>query len=212
MDYNDIAARLKRTLTSMNARFDDEVAVYANVTETTEKINETESLYTFKVEYKMGKQDMETLVNKISIILYNISSLKDHLKKKLVEVGGNPNLVEDEINNSLHLQVVMDIVNQEKHGYPLTKTKRSNLDPKIKNISESYMITATATSNNQKAQARVFFTPDGIKHVGDGKESMVIVADITDGQDNKIFTLDELVETAFSKMKKIVEENLDLPN
>ena len=30
MDYNDFSSRLKRTISSLNGRFDEEVAVYVN--------------------------------------------------------------------------------------------------------------------------------------------------------------------------------------
>ena len=63
------------------------------------------------------------MINKIFIIFYNLASLKDNIKNCLEKKGLDKNLIEIEINNSLHLQVLIDIVNQEKHGYPLKKTK-----------------------------------------------------------------------------------------
>lgn len=112
MDYNDFSSRLKRTISSLNGRFDEEVAVYVNYSQ-----NENESSFSIIA----GNDDEETIINKIFIILYNLSSLKDHLKNHLKGKNINPQIIEDEINNSLHLQILIDIVNQEKHGYPLKK-------------------------------------------------------------------------------------------
>ena len=83
MDYNDISARLKRTLTSLNARFDDDIAVYTTVTKTEKKIDDKTTKFNLKIEYNFGKKDQETLINKIVIILYNLASLKDHIKNEI---------------------------------------------------------------------------------------------------------------------------------
>src|SRR5690606_10114039 len=112
---------------------------------------------------------------------------------------GSPQIVENEINNSLHLQVLIDIINQEKHGYPL-KNKRSFKDPLITNIKESYRFTISS-SNNQDTSSYLFLTQKGIKPVGKGKEQMVITAEITDGNSNLLFSLDELVDISFYKMR-----------
>jgi len=208
MDYNDISARLKRVLSSLNERFDDEIAVYTTVTKDEKKVDEKTTEFNFKVEYHIGKHDQETLINRIAIILYNIASLKDHTKNHIKNIGGSPQIVEDEINNSLHLQVLIDIVNQEKHGYPL-RSRRSLKDPLIKKITESYQVT-TSGSNQGKGSSLIFMTQQGFKHVGDGKEQMVIVADITDGNGNFLFSLDELVETSFSQMEKLILNNLKI--
>ena len=205
MDYNDISARLKRTLISLNARFDDDIAVYTTVTKNEKKIDNKTTEFNLKIEYHFGKHDQETLINKIVIILYNLASLKDHIKNSIKNVGGESKIVEDEINESLHLQVLIDIVNQEKHGYPL-KNRRSLKDPLITNIRESYQITVSGSGNGQSSSF-VFMTQDGFKHVGDGKEQMVIVADITDGDGNLLFSLDELVNTSFYKMEKLINDN-----
>lgn len=208
MDYNDISSRLKRVLASMNERFDDEIAVYTTVTKNDKKIDEKTNEFNLKVEYHFGKHDQETLINRISIILYNIASLKDHTKNNIKNAGGSPQLVEDEINNSLHLQVLVDIVNQEKHGYPL-RSRRSLKDPLITKIRESYQVTASSAN---KGSAFIFMTQDGFKHVGDGKEQMVITAEITDGDGKLLFSLDELVETSFAKMEKLISTNLGITN
>lgn len=104
MDYNDFSSRLKRTISSLNGRFDEEVAVYVNYSQ-----NENESSFSIIA----GNDDEETIINKIFIILYNLSSLKDHLKNHLKGKNINPQIIEDEIKNSLHLQILIDIVNQE---------------------------------------------------------------------------------------------------
>jgi hypothetical protein len=128
MDYNDIRSRLSRTLSSLNERFDDDIDKYT-------RIEEWEHGEGFSIIF--GNEDEEKILNKIMIILHNLSSLKDHIKNRLSARGMNPRIAEDEINKSLHLQALIDIVNQEKHGTPLQKP-RSNKNPVIRYPSIGY--------------------------------------------------------------------------
>lgn len=108
MDFNDITFRLNKTLTSMNGRFDENILRGIKI-----EYGQTEK--TKWMEMTIGNDDTETIINKIFLILYNLASLKDHLKNCLRSKNLNQNVIEDEINNSLHLQVLIDLVNQEKH-------------------------------------------------------------------------------------------------
>lgn len=200
MDYNDFTNRLKRTLASLNARFDDEIAVEVTHKKRIVRNPDNTQTSTISFSYKFGNLNEEELINKIFIMLYNLASLKDHLKNNMQKNNFNPQIVEDEINNSLHLQVLIDIVNQEKHGYPLKKSNRSNKNPLVINIKQALQITTRSGAN-------IFFTPTGLKTKGEAQQQMIINADIVDGEENLLFTLDDLLETCYSKFKKIGENH-----
>ena len=193
MDYNDISSRLKKTLSSLNARFNDEVAVYV-----THMQNEEGSFFSMKA----GNDDYETTINKIFIILYNLLSLKDNSKNCLKNKGINPQIIEDEINNSIHLQVLIDIVNQEKHGYPLKRSNRSNKNPLIKYASQSIAVRSSPESNSSAA---IFYNENGLNIVGDSK--MELSAMIFDDKNNFLFMFDELVDTCFEKFEQISKKH-----
>lgn len=193
MDYNDFSLRLKRTLASLNGRFNDEIAVYI-----THGQDENGSFFSMQA----GNGDEETIINKIFIILYNLSSLKDNLKNCLKNKNINPQIVEDEINNSLHLQVLIDIVNQEKHGYPLTKSNRSNKNPLIKHAMEWLVMTS---SPEPGSSAGMFFNENGLNIIGD--TNMAISAMIFDDENNLLFTFDELADTCYEKFEQIANEH-----
>ena len=192
MDYNDFSSRLKRTISSLNGRFDEEVAVYVNYSQ-----NENESSFSII----SGNDHEETIINKIFIILYNLSSLKDHLKNHLKGKNINPQIIEDEINNSLHLQILIDIVNQEKHGYPLKKSNRSNKNPIIKHAMQ--MINFTSNSE-PGAIAGISYSKNELNVFGDSK--MELTAMIFDDKDNFIFMFDELINSCFEKFEHIAKK------
>ncbi len=124
MNYNNIKSRLKRTFTSLDDRFDENVDQHANIEPWENGMGES---WTF------GSSDNESLLNKVMIILHNLASLKDNLKNSLKKNGLSPQIVEEEIKNSVHLQVLIDIVNQDKHGSPL-RNPRSNMSPYISDL------------------------------------------------------------------------------
>ena len=120
----------------------------------------------------------------------------DILKKKLKDRGDDSQIIEDEVNSSLYLQLILDLSNQEKHGYPLTETRRSKKDPLIKNVGR-----ALSPSNK----------PDNIRYeLSDGSAMMnvmvIITADVTDSKGNLLCRLDELIGNAQKAWEQIIKK------
>ena len=196
MNFNDLKSRLEKTFASIGNIFD------SNVVEGT-KITDQNFGTHHKLSVTFGKDDIPTMENKIILILHNLSSIKDHLKNCLAKKGIDPKIVETEIDNSLHLQVLIDLVNQEKHGYPLTKTNRSNKNPIIKDISQALTFRNVEMDGSSSTFS---FSSDGTITT-DGKSTIAIVADIFDDKNNKLFDLDELVETCYTKFENLAKAN-----
>lgn len=195
MDFNDITIRLKRIYSSIDARFDYDIDKHINI--------EKESTPTQKsIKVSFDKQTNESdALNKIVTIIDNLAKLKDHLRNRLFTNGVNPQIIENEINNSFHLQIVLDLSNQDKHGSPLTRTNRSNKNPQIENVESAMQLTSS------QGQAS-FFIMDPItgeyKTQGDCK--VVIMADILDDQKNKLMGIDELIDGAISQWERIIKK------
>ena len=198
MNFNDLKRRLEKTFASIGNMFD------SNVVEGT-KITDRNIGNHHKLSVTFGKDNIPTLENKIFLILHNLSSIKDHLKNCLAKKGISPKIVETEIDNSLHLQVLIDLVNQEKHGYPLTKTNRSGKNPIIKDISQALTFRKNQKDGSSSSFSFSFDSDCAIS--SDDNSTIAIVADIFDDKNNKLFDLDELVETCYSKFENIAIEN-----
>lgn len=130
--------------------------------------------------------------NRMILIIHHIANLKDNLKKFLSEKNLEEKVIEDRISDSLELSVITDLSNAEKHGYPLTKFKRSKLDPKIINIRKEW--------NVKFPLSKVFYNPmnSGVEYV----------ADIVDFQDNFICSFNELIDKAIKSWEDFFIENL----
>lgn len=173
MDFNDIQFRLSRTYKSINGRYDDDVDKYTIIEPWAD--GKGESWY-------FGNEDESDTLNKVMIILHNLASLKDHLKNSFKVHNLDPKLIEKEIDESLHLQVLIDIVNQEKHGTPL-RNPRSKKSPTIIGL----------TNGMRMADPRT----------GEEKFTMFIDGTIIDKNGIRIFGLDELIENCFKRWEKL---------
>ena len=198
MDFNDITNRLNRTLTSLNARFDNDIRKNTKV-----ELIETDGGIGTRTTF--GDSDENTNLNAIMIILHNLANIKDNLIKTLITKGKTEKqakkIVEDEINSSLHLQVLIDLVNQEKHGYPLTKFIRSNKNPLIKNPAQSLSL----GDGREGSVTEINIAQDGHLIIHGDPPKIILTADIYDDNNVLLFNLNALVDTCYSKWELLAK-------
>ena len=192
MNYNDVQTRLEMIYASIGEQFTyGQAALETTHTEVKSEGKERSISISF-----FNPDDKPKVLNQINSIISNLANLKDCLKRKIKQQGEDPKVIEDEINDSPYLQVILDLSNQVKHGYPLTMTRRSGKDPLIKNVGRTL-------SPSDK--------PDNIRHERNDGSAMMnmmvkITADITDPQGNLLYRLDDLVEGALSAWEQTVEK------
>lgn len=85
------------------------------------------------------KETIKAMHN-FSDIVSRLANLKDPLKNVIHNKNGNNKLVEECIDSSDMLSIVIDMNNAEKHGYPVKKHPRSGLDPRIENIRKVMLV------------------------------------------------------------------------
>ena len=188
MDYNSVKSRLERVYSSINKQFENDISKHVDIVETDEIIS---------ISFNNDNDTAGTL-NSINTIIHNLANLKDNLKNILDEKGLKGQFIEDEINNSIYLQLVVDLSNQEKHGYPLKRIRRSKKDPLIKNINRHLSMSGNDSS------VIIDQRTNQIKSTGDSK--IVITANITDSKGRILFKLDELVDNSINKWEEIIKK------
>lgn len=87
-----------------------------------------------------SEQELLSAKHIFTDIVSRLANLKDALKNEIKDICSDPSLVEEHINSSEYLSLIMDLNNSEKHGYPLTKHRRSNVDPKVVNIRKDLLV------------------------------------------------------------------------
>jgi hypothetical protein len=196
MDFNDINSRLKRIYSAIGKQTEHDVS--SNVKQVFEKSGDE-----YGVGVVFGKRDETELQNIAFGIINTIASLKDHLKTKIKANGGNPKSVENMINGSIELMLIMDLWNQDKHGYPLTKNNRSKKNPRVVNFTQGLTM-----SGGTQATVTFKVTPAGINHVSSTENTVIkINAEIVDEHGTLIMPLDKMIDASVIIIENFVSDN-----
>jgi hypothetical protein len=202
MTIYDLESKIKRMYQTINESIDENV--FNHLHHITNP--DTKQVIGFGFDGSRKNNDQE---NRVIHIVHAIASLKDHLKKKVAR----GQMVEDVINNCLALKLLVDIDNANKHGYPLTKRRRSGLDPQIKNIRSIWNIDAGG-SIISKRKFSFFKNENGSPEMSattsferaDGK--IQITADITDIDGNFLMSFNDMVDEAVKEWEQIIENHI----
>ena len=131
----------------------------------------------------------------------HLAKLKDHLKKKLSSKGFQPKLIEDEVDKSEFLKLIIDLDNLEKHGND-RRDNRSGKYPKIIDVAH-----ALSQKNIKSSESAVFeISPFSGDMKWSNNTAIVISAKIVDRNDGYICSFTELVNKSIDKWEEIIEK------
>lgn len=118
------------------------------------------------------------LSNLAHSVIHNLANLHDHLRRWARNNGHDPQRIEDAISNSASLQIIIDLSNNDKHGYPPWKGGRSGKAPKLVDVTRDLRLT---TAPEAGSYVVVTLTPSGLKQVsGTGSTSVIIIGQVVD--------------------------------
>ncbi len=175
MDFNNLELKISVLYSSIDAHFSSYNEVEIKTKEFV-KEGKRHSVITFGGG-EISKNEMLATYNKMLSVIHNLANLKDKTIDYIIKKDLNKQLVEDNINNSRYLSIIVDLCNSVKHVYP-TNSKRSKLDPKITNIRKSWNINLPLS--------KVCHNPMD--------SNVQFMADIVDFNDNFICDFNELIE------------------
>lgn len=191
MDFNDLQLRLERIYTAIGDLTDWEIQKYVKITIVGDVDDPNK---TAVISFDNGKSESE-LTNIVVVTIEHFAKLKDHLKKKL---GSRDQLVEDNINKSFELQLIMDLYNAEKHGYPLQRPDRSHKSPRIQNIKTVLTIPPQEVIGINTRTREV---------VVQGNCHIKVLAEIVDKNGVFICSLSQLVDTAMREWEHFIRDH-----
>ncbi|MHC4795220.1 MAG: hypothetical protein ACYTF1_01130 [Planctomycetota bacterium] len=67
-------------------------------------------------------------------VIHNIANMRDHLRRWAAHNGHDKTKVDQTVDNSLDLQIIKDLSNNDKHGYPPRDGGHSGKCPQIVDI------------------------------------------------------------------------------
>lgn len=113
------------------------------------------------------------LSNLAHAIIHNIANLRDHLRHWARKNCQNQNDIDKTITNCPALQIIIDLSNNDKHGYPPRDGGHSKRSPKLVEVKRVLTI-GPGTA--------LIFTPNGLKQTtsGDGSSQVIVDGTVVD--------------------------------
>ena len=177
MNTDDLIHRVNRIYSSLDT------AEETDMSQLTPKIVSNGKRIGIYQDFTGGLND-EELSNLVHSLIHNIANLHDNLKRWAKKNGKDKSKVDIAFKNSLALQIIQDLSNNDKHGYPPRDGGKSGKLPKIGNITRTMQL----TTNPQKGSfVTMTLNSQGKPQVsGSGQAKVIISADILDKDNNII--------------------------
>jgi hypothetical protein len=138
----------------------------------------------------LGQDESE---NRVLTIVRGLADLKDNLKRHAKQKGVDPELIEDGVNGSEYLQLIVDLENGQKHGYP-PKPERSGKSPRLEDVTVGLQGQTSETSSTGEIMTL-------------GNVKVIITASVVDKDSKSIMTLDMLIEGALNAWTELINKH-----
>lgn len=152
-------------------------------------------------DFRSGFSDDE-LLNQAHIVVHNIANLGDHLRRWAVHNGHDKAKVDQTIDNCLELQIIKDLSNNDKHGYPPRDGGHSRKYPQVIEINR---VMRLQTRGKKGSMIGITIGRGGIpKFIGDGTAKAVVTGDVVDNNNNRIGDLYNIANKAVEAWENLL--------
>lgn len=163
----------------------------------------TEKIYGVFQDFRGGFSDDE-LSNQVHTVIHNIANLRDNLRRWAANNGHDKNKVDTAFNNSFELQVIQDLSDNDKHGYPRRDSGYSKRSPQLIEINRVMRLKTQAKKGSMVAMT---LGPDGMPRFhGDGSAKAVVTGDVVDNVNGRIGDLYEIAIKAVEAWERLLPE------
>ena len=136
----------------------------------------------------------DELSNQVHSAIHNIANLRDHLRRWASQHGQDKNKVDQAVGNCVELQIIADLSNNEKHGYPPRDGGRSGKSPQLVEIDR---VMRLQTQPRKGSKICMTLGADGVpKFIGDGTARAVVTGDVVDNHNHRIGELYDIANKA----------------
>lgn len=138
---------------------------------------QTETAIAVLQDFRSGYSDDE-LLNQAHSVIHNIANLRDHLRRWAADNGHDKNRVDTTVKHNFELQIIQDLSNNDKHGYPPRDGGLSKRSPKLIEINR---VMRLQTQAKKGSIVTMILGPGGIpRFSGNGTARAVVTGDVVD--------------------------------
>jgi hypothetical protein len=152
-------------------------------------------------DFRGGFSDDE-LSNQAHTVIHNIANLRDHLGRWAAQNGQDKTRVDQTIDNCLELQIVQDLSNNDKHGYPPRDGGRSGKCPQLIEINRVMRL----QTQSKKGSGMTIDMGSVPKFIGDGSAKAVVTGEVVDNARNRIGDLHQIVNKAVEGWERLLAD------
>jgi hypothetical protein len=157
----------------------------------------------FIVQDFRGGLSGEQISNIAHSAIHNVASLEHHLQRWLGRTGRSLNVVKEAVEKSFELQVVIDLWNVDKHGYP-PRNNRSGRAPKLREVKRVMQMSSGPQPNSG---ASIWLSPTpGVQFIGSGSAAVIITGTIVDKKGLVLGSLDKFLGSAVAAWERLLQE------
>ena len=125
-----------------------------------------------------GGLSEEQISNITHSAIHNLANLKDNLRRWASRSGCDPNKIDQAVQKSFELQVIIDLFNADKHGYPPRDGGRSGRAPSLIEVNR---VMKLSTGTQPRSSAGLTLNPKPMARlVGSGSATVIVTGTIVD--------------------------------
>lgn len=154
-------------------------------------------------DFRSGFSDDE-LLNQAHILVHNIANLRDHLRKWAAHNGHDKNRVDQTVDSCLEVQIIKDLSNNDKHGYPPRDGGHSGRCPQLTDVNREMRLQTQAKKGSMIAMT---LGADGSpRFIGDGTAKAVVKCDVVDNDKHRIGDLYDIAIKAVEAWEALLAD------
>jgi hypothetical protein len=149
-----------------------------------------------------GRLSDDELLNQAHSVIHNIANLRDNLRRWAANNGHDKNKVDEAVDNCFELQVIQDLSNNDKHGYPPRDGGHSKKSPQLTEINRVMRLQTQAKKGSMIAMT---IGAGGVpRFLGDGTSKAVVTGDVVDKVNGRIGDLYEIATKAVEAWERLL--------
>lgn len=154
-------------------------------------------------DFRRGMSD-EELSNQAHTVIHNIANLSNHLRRWAAQNGHDNTSVDEVVNGSFELQLILDLSNNDKHGYPPRNRGHSRRAPRLTGITRAMRL---QTKSHERSMIVMKMGPSGTPTlIGDGTAKVIVTAQVVDNTGNQIGDLHEIVSKSLEAWEQLLSD------
>lgn len=189
----EIQERIRRVYTAIGETVEDDLSKFAPVTDPSRRY--------FRMDFR-GGMTPEQMSNAAHTAIAQVAGLSDHLRKWAKTTGRDPKQVDAVVAKSPALQMLIDVWNTDKHGYPPSRPTLTGKAPRLGPVDRGLAI----GPREPRQAVEITPSPIGLDVHGSANLRVVFTGAIVDADGSRLGEMSRLLEDGLKAWEEFLQE------